>query len=256
AEVRALGRRGPTGKSKAAVRAAAARQKAKERAAAAARDRALRVALGYLDEAARLGEKDSEARPIAVKALRARFAEHASRENVASALADLRRLHALAPDDDTGVPCLWERGWRESRSRNYTGALGFWSELVADAPRERYPRQARYWSARALERLGQTERARARYAELAAADTTDFYRRHAVVRLGEDAARGVTASIAPPPEPWPTDRRLLRARYLSDIGLDGLAATELALAGDSVEPSVDPRALAALQGVVLARQGR
>ena len=255
AEARPIGTVRPTGKSKAAVRAAAARQKAKERAAAAARDRAWHQALAYFDEAARLGEKHAEARAIAVKALRARFAEHASREQVDSALADLRRPHAVAPDDDTGVPFLWERGWREYRSRNYTGALGFWSELVADAPRERYPRQARYWSARALEHLGQTERARTLYAELAAADTTDFYRRHAVVRLGEDA-RSVTASIAPPPEPWPTDRRLLRARYLSDIGLDGLAATELALAGDSVEPAVDPRALAALQGVVLARQGR
>lgn len=263
AEARPIGRERPTGKGKAATRAAsarekanqraaAARQKAKERAAAASRDRARQQALAYLDEAARLGEKDAEARPIAVQALRARFAEHASREQVDSALADLRRLHGVAPDDDLGVPFLWERGWREYRSRNYTGALGFWSELVADAPRERYPRQARYWSARALEHLGQTARARTLYAELAAADTTDFYRRHAVARLGEDTARSVTASIAPPPEPWPTDRRLQRARYLSDIGLDGLAATELQLAGDSV----DPRALAALQGIVLARQGR
>jgi soluble lytic murein transglycosylase-like protein len=255
-EARPIGRVQPTGKSKAAKRAAAARQKAKERAAAAERERALRVALGYFDEAARLGEQHPEALAVAIRALRARFAEHASREQVEPALDDLRRLHAIAPDDETGVPFLWERGWREYRARNYTGALGFWAELVADTPRERYPRQARYWSARALEQLGQKERARALYAELAAADTTDFYRRHAVVRLGDEAAHAATASFSPPPEPWPTDRRLLRARYLSDIGLDGLAATELALAGDSVEPSVDRRALAALQGIVLARQGR
>ncbi|HXT20778.1 MAG TPA: lytic transglycosylase domain-containing protein, partial [Thermoanaerobaculia bacterium] len=250
AEARPIGRVRATGKSKAAVRAAAARQKAKERAAAAERDRALRVALAYFDEAARLGEANAAARELGVKALRARFAEHASRERVDPALEDLRRLHALAPDDETGVPFLWERGWREYRARNYTGALGYWSELVAEAPRDRYPRQARYWSARALEKLGQQERARALYAELVAADTTDFYRRHAVARLG-DEARAVTA-LAPPPEPWPSDRRLLRARYLSDVGLDALAATELALVGDAAEP----RARAALQAVVLARQGR
>jgi len=58
--------------------------------------------------------------------------------------------------------------------------------------------------------------------------------------------------VSPPPEPWPNDKRLVRARYLSDIGLDGLASTELALAGDDVEP----RAKAALEGIVLARQGR
>ena len=251
AEARPIGRVRATGKSKAAVRAAAARQKAKERAAAAERERSLREALAYLDEAARLGEAHEAARTVAVKALRQRFAEHASRERVEPALADLRRLHRLAPDDDVGVPFLWERGWRDYRARDYTGAVGFWSELVADAPRERYPRQARYWTARALEKLGQNERAQALYAELAAADTTDFYRRHAVVRLG-DEARPAAATVTAPPEPWPNDRRLLRARYLSDVGLDGLASTELALAGDAV----DPRARAALSGVVLARQGR
>ena len=214
------------------------------KSAAAARTRALRQGLVYLDEAARLGEHD-----LAVKALHQLFAEHASREHVDSALAALHRLRRLAPDDPIGVPFLWTRGWREYRSRNYTGAIGFWSELVAAAPRERYPRGARYWSARAFEKLGQTSRAKALYDELAAADTTDFYRRHALARLGS-APLPVAAVTAT--EPWPSDRRLLRARYLTDVGLDGLAATELALVGAAAEP----RARAALQGIVLARQGR
>jgi soluble lytic murein transglycosylase len=219
------------------------------KAAAKARQEALRRGLAYLDEAARIGERDG-GRALAVRALHQLFAEHASREHVDPALAALRRLHRVAPDDAIGVPFLWQRGWREYRARNYTGAIGYWSELVADAPRERYPRGARYWSARAFEKLGQKERALTLYGELAAADTTDFYRRHAVKRLGE-GARSV-ATISAPPEPWPTDRRLERARYLSDLGLDALAATELALLGGEVEP----RAKAALEGIVLARQGR
>jgi soluble lytic murein transglycosylase-like protein len=229
-------------RAQAALDEAEARRGSKR--AAAGRERALRQALVYLDEAARLGDHD-----LAVKALHQLFAEHASRERVDSALAALHRLRLVAPGDAIGVPYLWGRGWREYRSRNYTGAIGFWSELVAGDPRERYPRGARYWSARAFEKLGQESRARALYSELAAADTTDFYRRHAVTRLG-------SAPLPAPPatatEPWPSDRRLLRARYLTDVGLDGLAATELALVGDAAEP----RARAALQGVVLARQGR
>lgn len=211
---------------------------------AAARQTALHQALSYLDEAARLGDHD-----LAVKALHQLFAEHASRDHVDSALAVLHRLHRITPEDPIGVAFVWARGWHEYRSRNYTGAIGFWSELVGDAPRERYARGARYWSARAFEKLGQTTRAKALYDELAAADTTDFYRRHAVARLGS-----VPLPVPPvtPTEPWPSDRRLLRARYLSDVGLDGLAATELALVGEAAEP----RARAALQGIVLARQGR
>jgi soluble lytic murein transglycosylase len=222
--------------------------------AAAARERALRQGLSYLDESARLAEGEAPgsdlARDLAIRALHQLFAEHASRERVDPALAALRRLHRLAPEDPVGVPFLWGRGWREYRTRNYTGAIGYWSELVAQAPRERYPRGARYWSARAFEALGDRSRAEALYTELAAADTTDFYRRHAVARLGS-AAHHVTYSMTTP-EPWPSDRRLLRARYLSDVGLDGLAATELELAGSGAEP----RARAALQGIVLARQGR
>jgi soluble lytic murein transglycosylase len=232
-------------RAQAAFDQATARRGGKGKAAAAAREREWRRGLAYLDEAARLGEHD-----LAVKALHQLFAERASREHVDAALVALRRLQRIAPDDQLGVPFLWQRGWREYRARNYTGAIGYWSELVAGSPRERYPRGARYWSARAFEKLGQKARAEALYAELVAADTTDFYRRHAVKRLG-DGARP-PAVIAPPPEPWPSDRRLQRARYLTDLGLDGLASTELALA----DPAVDGRAKAAIEGLVLARQGR
>ncbi len=233
-------------RAQAALDQAEARPGGRGKAAAAARERWLREALANLDVAAQRGAHD-----LAVKALHQLFAEHASREHVDAALAALHRLHEVAPADQIGVPFLWERGWREYRARNYTGAIGFWSELVAQAPRERYPRGARYWSARAFEALGERGRARSLYAELAAADTTDFYRRHALARLGE-AVPAAPAAASAPPEPWPTDPLLLRARYLSDVGLDGLAATELELVGESAEP----HARAALQGIVLARQER
>jgi soluble lytic murein transglycosylase len=239
----------PLPKGAAARRRAAAARAAALRAAAlraaAARERYRHQGLVELDTAARQGERE-----LAVKALRQLFNEQAAGDHIEAALSALRRLALLAPDDEVGVPFLWQRGWSEYRARNYTGAIGFWSELAAEAPRDRYPRSARYWSARAFDQLGQHDRAHALYAELAAADTTDFYRRHALKRLGE-AAPAATPSVAAA-EPWPADRRLGRARYLTDVGLDGLAATELGLVGDAAEL----RARAALQAVVLAREGR
>jgi soluble lytic murein transglycosylase len=206
-----------------------------------------RQALVHLQEAARLGERE-----LAVRALRQLFTEQAELERIDAAIATLRQLRQLEPEDTTGSRFLWERGWRDYRARNYTGAIGYWTELGALAPRDRYPRGARYWSARAFEAIGDRERAVALYAELAAADTTDFYRRHALARLGSGAATPAVAAPPPPPEPWPSDPRLLRARYLTDVGLDDLASVELELLAGAGEP----RALSALRGLILARQGQ
>lgn len=218
-----------------------------DRKTAAQRQEQRRKGMAHLAEAARLGERE-----LAVKALRQLFGEQAEVERIDSALATLRELRRLEPQDSTGSKFLWERGWRDYRARNYTGAIGWWTELAALEPRDRYPRGARYWSARAFEALGQTARARELYAELAAADTTDFYRRHALARLGATPAVPALASAAPPPEPWPDDPRLRRARYLTDVGLDGLAQVELDLVGEAGEP----RARSALRGLLLARQGK
>jgi soluble lytic murein transglycosylase-like protein len=235
----------PKGKGKTSRAAARARERAIAHERAVARERARVRAFVELDTAARLGEHD-----LAVRALHQLFAERAADDDVDAAIAVLHRLQKVAPDDTLGVPYLWNRGWDQYRARNYTGAIGYWSELVDQAPRERYPRGARYWSARAFDALGDHERARALYAELASADTTDFYRRHALARLGD--AHEATPAATVPAEPWPSDPRLERARYLSDVGLDGLADTELDLVGDAAEP----RARAALEGILLARQGR
>jgi soluble lytic murein transglycosylase-like protein len=213
----------------------------------AERNRWRNTGLAHLQEAARLGDRE-----LRQKALRQLFEEQAESERIDVAIATLRELRRLDPQDTTGAKFLWERGWRDYRARNYTGAVGYWTELAALAPRDRYPRSARYWSARAFEALGDSQRARALYAELAAADTTDFYRRHAVARLGGPAPAIAPASAATPPEPWPSEPRLARVRYLTDAGLDGLAAAELELLADTGEP----RARSALQGMILARQGK
>jgi soluble lytic murein transglycosylase len=231
------------------ARARAALEQAQARSggkgAAAARARRREQALTYLDEAARLSSGE-----LAGRALRLRFEEQVALERIDAALASLRRLRQMDPEDATGTRFLWERGWREYRDRNYTGAIGYWSELTALAPRDRFTRGARYWSARAFEALGEADRARALYAELAAADTTDFYRRHALRRIGPLAGPIATATL--PPEGWPSDPLLARARYLTDVGLDALAGAELEL----LAGRADERSREALAGLLLARAGQ
>src|SRR6185295_1221882 len=109
------------------------------------------------------------------------------------------------PTDTTGAANLWELGWREFGRRNYTGAIGYWTELFALYPDDSNARRGRYWAARAFEALGEAERAQQIYGELAAADTTDFYRKNALVRLQRSPR---AAAPEEPTEPWPDDAAL------------------------------------------------
>lgn len=189
--------------------------------------------------------------PLAVPALERLFVELSGEDDFDQELAVLRRLRQADPADDAGAERLWELGWREYRQRNHTGAVGYWSELADLYPEHRHNRAGLYWSARAFEALGQTQRAHRLYAEIAAADTTDFYRKHALARLGGEDEAGDPARREPP-EPWPTAPVLARARTLSDLGLDGLALAEL----QAIGTAAPARAAAALEALVLARQGR
>ncbi|HEV7672088.1 MAG TPA: transglycosylase SLT domain-containing protein [Thermoanaerobaculia bacterium] len=191
---------------------------------------------------------------LSQRALKVLFEQFVGEESTDRALACLRELRKLDPNDTTGATLLWGRGWLEYARANYTGAIGWWTELVSIYPSETSARSARYWTARSFERLGETERSRQIYREVAGADTADFYRRNALTRLGQkslpkDPAAPPSAGVSP--GLWPSDPTLSRARLLSDYGLDDLAATEL----DLVSDRAPKRPLAALRAVILARQG-
>ncbi|HVR11629.1 MAG TPA: transglycosylase SLT domain-containing protein [Thermoanaerobaculia bacterium] len=187
---------------------------------------------------------------LSIRALRALYAHLIEDNSYEPALRALHRLRDLDPRDTTGANLLWGRGWQDFSRRNYAGALGRWSELTKLYPTDSSGRRATYWSARCFEALGERDRARQLYSELAAADTSDFYRRNALVRLArwqhpppDSAARSA--------EPWPYDPALVRAQLLSDLGLDDLAQIEL----DLVRGRAQARSTAALQAVILARRG-
>lgn len=164
------------------------------------------------------------------------------------ALAAWRQLASVAPADSAGAKPLWQRGWEAYRAGDARRAIGLWRELASLYPASAQARSGAYWTARALERAGDADGARRQYQALVAAHVSDFYARLAARRL---AGAPDAAPAVPEPEAWPEDRALARARLLSDLDLDGLAATELEL----VAPRAEPRAAAALAGLVAARTG-
>jgi len=195
-------------------------------------------------------------RELSAQALRQLFGDRVAENHFEDALEALRALRRLVPDDTTGAAHLRGLGWQEYRKENHTGAIGYWSELVSLYPESREARSGRYWTGRAFERLGNDPRARSVYREIATSDTTDFYRKHALARLGDGAGLAATVQAAldaPASEqPWPVDEDLGRAQLLTDLGLDELALSEIEARGESVER----RAREALTGMALARQGR
>ncbi len=211
----------------------------------------------HLERTAEAGAAAGGDIELAVKALRLLFADHVEAELFDRALATLKRLRTLNGADQTGAEHLWQRGWSEYSRRNYTGAVGYWSELVDLYPETHNARRGRYWSGRAFEALGEAARAEQIFAEVAGSDTADLYRRSALARLRTGAGPGAAPSLeraaaGRTAEPWPDEPRLRRARLLSDLGLDALARSEMELAGAGTAP----RARAALDALLLARTGQ
>ncbi len=186
--------------------------------------------------------------PLVLRAMRRTFLALDEAEQFDRSLEVLRALLRLDPEDETGLTLLWKRGWRQFERRNYTGAIGYWSELRSIYPHTRTARSAYYWTARAYEILGQRERAYTIYHRVVSSDVTDFYARHARARLPRSEASDVAA---PAPLDWPRDSRLKRARLLTEAGLDELAMAE----ADAVGTAADGQALAALRAEILGRQG-
>jgi soluble lytic murein transglycosylase len=199
----------------------------------------------YLEKVAQNGAD----RDLAAKALRTLYADYQTDGEWDRSIDTLRRLRKLDPKDTTGATNLWQIGWQEYGKENYTGAIGTWTELYSLYPQDSSARRGRYWTGRAFDLLGEGERAQQIYNEIAQADTADFYRRNAVARLrGKPAA---LAAAAQAKEAWPADPALDRARLLTDLGLDDLASAEAELVRDKAQP----RALRALEAVILAHQG-
>lgn len=251
------GKEANAGDPKQAAGLAYARAMAAEDAATAQRGRAnlgsaerqqLRLlSQQYLDKVAQSGA-DPE---LAAKALKSLYADYREDEQFDRAMETLRRLRRVDPKDTTGSTNLWQVGWQEYGRRNYSGAIGYWTELFSLYPEESSARRGRYWSARAFDALGESERAQQIYNEITQADTSDFYRRSALNRVKGKPAVLAAMTAGTAKEPWPVDPALDRARLLTDLGLDDFALSEAEL----VKEKVQLRSMKALEAVVLARRG-
>jgi soluble lytic murein transglycosylase len=220
------------------------------------RDRLRRAASGWLERVA----AQTADRALAARALSELFAEHWDGGRFEPALAALARLREIDPTDSTGARKLWEAGWNQYRLGNPTGAIGHWAELGGLYADSSYARAGRYWTARAFESLGERPRAAAIYRELASGEAADFYVRHARARAAGAPAPAGFPLADDRGIPWPSHPDLARARLLTDLGLDALAANELAAL--AVRPAAPPergesrrRAAAALEALILARRG-
>ncbi len=220
----------------------------RKRASAKAERQKMRLAAElYLRGAAEMGVDPA----LSAKAWRALFLHLIEEDRYDEAVAALRRLHAVDPRDTAGASFLWNRGWQSFNRGDSVGAVRLWTELTTLYPGDSASRRARYWIARCFEGQGESARAQELYSQVAAADTADFYRRNAVLRLARFKAPPPEDGTANAAEPWPYDPALVRAQLLSDFGLDDLAQSELALVQDRAQP----RPVAALQAVILARLG-
>lgn len=200
----------------------------------------------YLEKVAQAGGDPELAR----KALKSLYADYQEDELFDRAVDTLRRLRRIDPKDTTGSSHLWQVGWREYGKGNYTGAIGYWTELYSLYPEDSSARRGRYWSGRAFDALGEGERAQQIYNEIIQADTSDFYRRSALGRLrGKPAALAAAAIGAK--ESWPAAPELERARLLTDLGLEDFAQAEAEL----VRGKIAERPMKALEATILARRG-
>jgi len=168
------------------------------------------------------------------------------------AVDTLRLLRRLDPQDDTGAGALWERGWQDYRTGRKASAVESWTVLAELYPNCGDAHRGIYWKARVLEEMGQPDQARELYRGLVAtSDTSDFYSRQALARLGETQARDGVALAQAPVGAWPAEPALKRAKLLTDLGLDDLAGEELNL----VAAGANRRDVLALKGLILCHKG-
>jgi len=188
-----------------------------------------------------------------VSAVRKLYGMLAEADRFDESIEMLELLRKLDPSDRTGATHLWELGWSEFNKKNYSSAIGYWTQLEQIYPDDRETHRGRYWKARALEALGETGRAREMYREvLANADTADFYAREAAARLPGETPRDVRpGSLA---TTWPADGTLHRVLSLTSFGLDALAKIELD-AFAQPEGSEEQRDATALEGILMVRAG-
>ena len=135
------------------------------------------------------------------------------------------QLSRVDPWQDAGLQHFWDKAWGAYARGDLNGAL---EQLTYVRDTYRNPsvrRQATYWYARTIERLGRKEEAVAIYRNLAAAPYADVYAVHAAGRVG-------TPLPPPAPNPLKMNRPDWRELAEKDMPADLRLAYELTALSD------------------------
>lgn len=84
-------------------------------------------------------------------------------------------LSRLDPTQEAGLQHFWDKGWAAYTRGDLQGAIDLFDFLRTTYRSENVRRQAEYWRARALDRLGRKEEANAVYRTLVSAPYDDLY---------------------------------------------------------------------------------
>ncbi|MBW3671103.1 MAG: lytic transglycosylase domain-containing protein [Acidobacteria bacterium] len=114
-------------------------------------------------------------------------------------------LVRVEPSNDRGLQLMWDQGWLAWEKKNDPIAIDRFDFIAETYQNPAIRRQARYWLARTLERVGRAERAREIFEQLASSLYEDLYTQFASERLerppGEKGAISFPLSA---PEDWAT----------------------------------------------------
>jgi soluble lytic murein transglycosylase-like protein len=117
--------------------------------------------------------------------------ERASARNQDPYVAELvPQLIKLDPASDPALQHFWDKGWAMYARGDLEGAKKIFRFITDTYTHENVRRQSEYWYARALDRQGKKEEARAIYQKLANAPYEDLYAQHAMAHGAKRTAKG------------------------------------------------------------------
>ena len=160
--------------------------------------------------ALRLMKKDAEY----LAALRQFVDTHPTSSFAEQALNELATYHILADDDADAATVFtdmvrrwprgtfaeraaWKSGWWAYRNGDYPETLRLFEIGLANFPRADYRPSWLYWSARANQKLGRIDAARAGFQQTITSYRNSYYGRQAAQALGELPGASATASVVP-----------------------------------------------------------
>ncbi|MGE5716250.1 MAG: transglycosylase SLT domain-containing protein, partial [Acidobacteriota bacterium] len=180
-----------------------------------------------------------------------RLAFRASRADEARRL--LTPLVGLDPSTEAGAPEWFAEAWTHYAAGDFGGAARLLDEQIAAYRTVSVKRRATYWSARAHERSGDTNTAKALYAGLLPGTVPDLYARWAAAALGVTLPATPPAAAAADTEdkagvPGAPSRELLRCGFpgLAEDAAEGEGSLDTLFEGRAASARGEHRRAAAI----------